>query len=175
MKVFFLTVLFLIILEIGGFFGVIFSGVYDVAATSGHSFFTQWVAGVVVKNSVQKRSRELSVPAWFASANPTEGFGLYDKHCLGCHGAPGIEPNKLPQRMEPSPPRMTKVAKYWSPKELYWITTHGIKMTGMAPFDKVFSKDQGWHLVAFLKTLPTMTAKQYADLKAAAQKASGSK
>ncbi len=171
MKSFFITVFFLILVGVGAFFGVVYSGVFNVAATSGHSAFTKWVATTVVRNSVERRSAGLSAPSWFSSTDPSQGFKLYDKHCLGCHGAPGIKRQDFPKGMEPPPPKMTDAAKDWTPRELYWIVYHGIKMSGMAPFEKSFSEKERWHLVSFLKVLPTMTSQHYAALKAAAGEA----
>ncbi len=164
-KIVLVTLLVLILVGLGTFLGVIYSGAFDVAATSGHSAFTKWVATTVVDNSVKKHAADLSAPAWFASDDPSQGFKSYDQHCRGCHGAPGITRGDVPKGMEPPPPEMTDAAKDWGPKELYWIASHGIKMSGMPPFNKVFSEEERWHLVAFLKKLPNMTSQRYADLK----------
>ena len=55
----------------------------------------------------------------------------------------------------------------FSDAELFWITKHGIKMSGM-PGWADHSDEELWATVAFLRKLPAMTPEDYATLVMAA-------
>jgi mono/diheme cytochrome c family protein len=52
-------------------------------------------------------------------------------------------------------------ARRWQPRELYRITRHGIKMSGMPAWGVRLSEPELWALVAFLGRLPHLTAPGY--------------
>ena len=53
----------------------------------------------------------------------------------------------------------------WSPGELFRIVTHGFKFTGMPAFGLTHPPQKNWNIVAFLKTLPGMSASEYQKLR----------
>jgi len=44
---------------------------------------------------------------------------------------------------------------------LYWVVKNGIKMTGMPAFGPTHDEDELWTIVAFLKHMSNMQAKEY--------------
>ena len=46
-------------------------------------------------------------------------------------------------------------------RELFWVTKNGIRFTGMPAWGPSFSDEEICDIVAFLKTMPTMTAADY--------------
>jgi mono/diheme cytochrome c family protein len=52
----------------------------------------------------------------------------------------------------------------WRPREIYWITRHGIKMSGMPAWALRLDDGQLWDVVAFVQHLPRLTPQAYAQL-----------
>lgn len=88
----------------------------------------------------------------------------YDSMCAGCHAAPGVEAGVVAQGLLPEPPELVEEAAEWSAPELFWITKHGVRMTGMPAFGPTHSDQEIWDVVAFLGHLPGMSAAEYASL-----------
>lgn len=142
----------------------IYSGSYNVAATSKDPGLLSWVL---------KTTREQSIDSRVATVKPLSqselndpkiirvGFDHYNEMCVGCHGAPGIEPGEAHEGLNPKPPILAKVVKNISDKKLFWAIKNGIKFTGMPAWGPTHSDAKILAMVAFVKTLPDMTAAQY--------------
>jgi mono/diheme cytochrome c family protein len=63
--------------------------------------------------------------------------------------------------MQPVPGPLVDASRHWKPHELYWITRHGIKMSGMPAWEFHLSEDDMWATVAFVMQLPTLSAADY--------------
>lgn len=144
---------------------VMYSGAYNVAASTPHSELGRWMFRTTMENSVRSRAEGLQAPA-FTDAQVGEGAGHYTDMCEGCHGAPGVEPGEIAKGMRPAPPDLAKAAGDWNAPELFWIIKHGIKMTGMPAWGEVDSDDELWKVVAFVQAMPDMSAERYQTLKA---------
>jgi mono/diheme cytochrome c family protein len=81
-------------LAVGGLLTFIYSGVYDVAATRQHTAPVYWAFLTGLRQSIRSHAaREAPQPPDLADERLiTLGLVLYDRHCLQCHGAPGIAP-----------------------------------------------------------------------------------
>ena len=53
----------------------------------------------------------------------------------------------------PAPPLDATPIQQYSDAELFWITKNGIRLTGMPGFGKVYSDQQIWHIVHFIRSL----------------------
>lgn len=142
----------------------IYSGWYNVSGMNNESGIMKWVFNAAKNNSVESRLKDISVPNLDDSAMIKEGFVHYDKMCKSCHGAPGKEQTELSKGLNPPAPYLVEHAKDMSPQELFWITKNGIKMTGMPAWGKTHSDEKIWAMVAFMKTLPTLSAEDYEKL-----------
>jgi mono/diheme cytochrome c family protein len=65
--------------------------------------------------------------------------------------------------MQPLPPPLVDAPQRWAPRELYWVTRHGLRLTGMPAWEFRLRDEELWELVAFLERLPDLDASQYAD------------
>ncbi len=63
--------------------------------------------------------------------------------------------------MNPPPPYLMDVARRFSPGELRFVVSEGVKMTAMPAWKGTLPPEQITNLVAFLQGLPGITAKQY--------------
>ncbi len=143
------------------FFIFLYSGVYNIGATSPHNKLTLWVISRLKDNSIEHYSSDIKVPNLDDTSMTVTGFVHYREMCVGCHGAPGIKQNEIGEGLYPKPPRLYKSIVDLTPQELFWITKNGIKMTGMPAFAPTHSDKMIWNIVAFMRLLPKMSAADY--------------
>ena len=139
----------------------IYSGWYNVSAMNKESGIMRWVLSTTSDNSVESRSKDISVPNLDDLTMIKEGFVHYDEMCESCHGAPGKNQTELSKGLNPPAPYLVNYAKYMDPKIAFWVTKNGIKMTGMPAWGKTHSDEKIWAIVAFMKTLPTLSGEDY--------------
>lgn len=143
------------------------SGLFNVAASSGHWPITNWFLHWVMRNSVETRSSLSSPDDARDATGLVSAAGLYAASCASCHGAPGVRPLPLMQRATPHAPDLAKTAREWTDKELFWILQHGVKFSGMPAWAATDRPDEIKRMVAFVRRLPTMTPDQFRTLAAA--------
>ncbi len=104
---------------VAGITAYIYSGNYDVAATSPDSIVVKWTLDFAKHRSIKKHSYGIERPRLNDGELVEIGFHHYENMCIGCHGSPNAEPAK---GFNPSPPRLAKEAEELSSSELFWIT-----------------------------------------------------
>lgn len=144
--------------------GFAFSGIYDVSASSSHSSIVTWLLSTTSHASVERQAKDIEVPNLHDDALARAGVNDFNGMCAGCHGAPGQTPEAMGQGLNPPPPDLAESAMEMSPAELFWVTKHGIKMTGMPAWGATHDDDAIWPVVAFMTKLPELDASQYQDL-----------
>ena len=152
---------------------VVASGAYNVGATSPHLQPIHTLLEITMRQSVRLRARNLTPPApappdsgsddGAASASLQRGAACYRMLCVQCHGAPGVAQNDIGKSMQPVPGPLVDAMQRWRPRELFWITRHGIKMSGMPAWSMRLDDAQIWDVVAFVERLPELSPKAYAD------------
>ena len=144
-----------------GSLAFIYSGVYDIAATTPHFDITRRILRVAMEQSVKRQARDVKVPELDDPEKVHTGFKYFHAMCVTCHGAPGTPGSEISKGLYPEPPNLAEAAKDWTPAELYVIVKRGIKMSGMPAWEPTHSGEELWSIVAFLKLLPTMPATEY--------------
>jgi cytochrome c553 len=140
------------------------SGIYNVAASRGHFAVVRWFLEFGMRNSVELHAAPIRTPGLDDPALVERGAGHFHTGCAPCHGAPGVEPNPIAQKMLPHPPELSAAVPGWYPNELFWIVKHGLKYTGMPGWPASSRDDEVWAVVAFLVRLPKMDAGEYRRL-----------
>ena len=150
-------------LVVGGALGVIYSGVYDVAATRQHTAPVYWILTTSLSRSIQAHAaREAPAPPNLADPDlVATGLNQYDRYCLPCHGAPGVAPDAAGLGMNPPPPNLVTKARERSAREIYWTVSNGVKATGMPAWEFRMTEQERWAVVAFVKTLPALAPAEY--------------
>ena len=143
---------------------VAYGGAYNVAASAPHSDAVRWTLDTTMHRSVERRARDIQLPARFSEERVTEGAGHYAESCAHCHGAPGQDPTKWSRGMRPEPPHLTEAASEWSAEEIYWIVENGIKMSGMPAFGGHHGPEGITALTAFVTQLPGLSPADYRAL-----------
>lgn len=137
------------------------SGLFNVAASSGHWAISDWFLHWVMRNSVQTRAAFSAPRDAKDDSGLVSAAGYYASSCASCHGAPGVRPLPLMQAATPPAPDLSKNAKEWTDRQLFWILEHGVKFSGMPAWAAKDRPDEVKRMVAFVRLLPTMTPQQY--------------
>lgn len=148
--------------------GVLYSGLYDTSALAQHLAPTYWLFDTGLRKSVERRARDVVVPPLDDERLALRGLDLFQRHCVQCHGAPGVAPEPFALGMAPLPSNLAYTAREWPPSQLYWVVRSGIKMSGMPGFAYRLPEAELWAVVAFLERLPSLSPRHYAALVAAA-------
>ncbi len=140
------------------------TGVFNVATEWKDPALLQWVFESTMDHSVKRRAASIEVPPLDDPEQIKEGFRSYREMCAICHTPPGGSASPTAKGLNPEPPDLAKDAEDLSDAELFWITKNGIRMTGMPAWGPTHRDPELWNIVAFIKTLPTMTAEEYRTL-----------
>ena len=144
----------------GGLF--IYSGFYNVSATEQHTAPVYWLLNATMRRSVKHHVEGISVPPLTDPALVTHGLRLYRRHCVQCHGAPGVAPEPFALGMMPLPASLPLTARAWqNPAEIFWVVKFGIKTSGMPAWEFRLSEADLWAVVAFVRTLPLQSPQEY--------------
>jgi mono/diheme cytochrome c family protein len=143
-----------------------YSGAVNVSVLEPPSGFTKWVLSTTMEQSIKSRAGDIEVPDLSSEEMIREGAEHYMRMCRGCHGSPGRDRSEMAKGLEPIPPHLYEKEEIeeWSPAEQFWITKHGIMMTGMPAWGTTHSDEKIWNIVAFLRKLPEMSPEQYQQL-----------
>ncbi len=164
-----MTLLGVIVLIAVGAIGFAHSGIYDVSASASHSGPVSWLLSTTSHASIKRRAGAVDVPDLTDESLVRAGVNDFDTMCAGCHGAPGRVPEAVGQGLNPPAPDLAESAAHMSSAELFWVTKHGIKMTGMPAWGATHDDDALWPVVAFMSSLPDLDAEGYQALLASAQ------
>lgn len=134
----------------------VWSGWYNVSAVTQHWSPVFKLMEYAMRQSVRHHARAI-VPPPEDPAMSVRGAALYSQHCLSCHGAPGLPPSTAGLSMQPVPGPLVDAAYKWEDRELYWIVSNGVKMTGMPAWQSHLSEAQRWDIVAYLRAMPGLT------------------
>jgi len=160
-KTIFLTLFVLTASAIAGAAAFVWSGVYNVAASSQHTQPVYWLLERAMLQSVQLRARDIEPPPLTAPEMFEHGAACYRASCEQCHGGPGVAQHDIALGMQPVPGPLMDASTRWKSRELYWITRHGITMSGMPAWKFQLSEHDTWSLVAFIERLPQLSPLQY--------------
>lgn len=140
-----------------------YSGLYDVSASSSHSGPINWLLSTTSRSAIQHRARSIEVPDLGDESLVRAGVNDFEAMCAGCHGAPGRPRAAVGEGLNPPAPDLGESAQRMTPAELFWVTKHGIKMTGMPAWGATHDDASLWPVVAFMTRLPRFDAEKYEE------------
>lgn len=110
---------------------VIYSGVFNVAATISDAAPLRWVFVTTREASIKRRARDIQVPALGGTQQVENGFRIYREMCVMCHIPVGRTPTPMAIGLNPQAPGFGENADDMSAAQLFWATKYGIRFTGM--------------------------------------------
>lgn len=131
-----------------------------------------------VENAVARRLRALALPGEYRDlANPVlrndesirNGMAHFADHCAICHANDGSGNTIMGRGMFPPAPDMRAAAtQEMSDGELFYVIEHGMRFTGMPAWGNgtIEGEEASWHLVNFLRHLPSLTPEQVDEMAA---------
>jgi thiosulfate dehydrogenase len=139
----------LAVIGIGGYF-MLHAGMINIVADQTPSKLERRMAGTALDASVEKRSASLKNPLEPTDAVLTEGMHIYLQNCAGCHGSPKETDSKFGSSFNPHAPQFMKRAPDMPDNQNFYIAKHGVRLTGMPAWGKLYSDDQLWQVTTFL-------------------------
>jgi mono/diheme cytochrome c family protein len=159
----------LVLLGVATGFVILLSGTFNTSATEQHSWLTHRLLEAGLLYSVRSSAEDVVAPPGLDEPGViARGAACYDLHCAQCHDAPGVARAAEGKGMMPIPSSLAEAARTWPPEWLYVVTQKGVRMTGMPAWEFRLADESLWATVAFLKTLPRLTAADYRERVAAA-------
>ena len=152
----FSTLLGVAVLVAAAALAVVGLGLYNVAASEQHFKPVYQLLENAMHQSVRLRARSVAEPPPFNETMVLRGAGCYRDQCLQCHGGPGTAQGDIGKSMQPLPGPLVDAARRWSAKEMYWLTKHGIRMSGMPAWEHRLDEEELWSTVAFLQRMPDL-------------------
>lgn len=141
-------------------------GMAEVAATEPHSRPVEWLLANARERAIAARAGDLAVPPLDDPRLLRRGIVLYDRHCVACHGAPGVDPSPWAWGLNPFPPSLHDAPE---PTEghaarTFWVIDNGVRMTGMPAFGVTLSEEEVWAVTAVVERLRELSAEEYAAM-----------
>lgn len=163
---FLIGVVFGVVLVALGAAAVVFTGSFNTAATVPPGRLEKRIATFALDRSVARRAPDRKNPLPATAETRREGLREYRSHCLVCHGAPGVDPGSIGQGLNPGAPDLSLPrVQARTDGELFWITSEGIRMTGMPAFGPTEDEEEIWHMVAAIRYLPELTDDEVGELR----------
>ena len=172
----FLLVLGVLLVALALVAGAIALGFVEVAATEPHPRPVEWLLATARERAIAARAREVTVPPLDDARLLRRGIRLFHRHCVACHGAPGVDAspwawglNPFPPPLHEGPERSGEEAAAHAART-YWVIDNGVRMTGMPAFGVALSEEELWAVTAVVERLRELSPEEYAAMVAAGER-----
>ena len=139
---------------------VIYSGIFNVAATVSDAATFKWVMITTREASIKRHAQDIKVPAPGGAEQVENGFRMFRETCAMCHTPPGRSVSSMSKGLNPPAPPLAELVDM-DDAELFWVTKNGFRFTGMPASDTSYNDREIWDMVAFMRTSPKMKAADY--------------
>jgi mono/diheme cytochrome c family protein len=95
-------------------------------------------------------------------------MNIYQQNCAGCHGDIQHVHSPIGDSFYPRVPQFIDDAPDMSENQNYYITKHGIRLSGMPAWGKALNERQIWQVTTFLSHIDKLPPQLSAAWKAAA-------
>lgn len=112
--------------------------------------------GMAMHASVARHAATQPNPIPPTKENLIAGAEIYGQMCARCHGKPNTGSSIYGTSFYPPAPQFVIRPPQYSEPELFWITKHGIRNTGMPAWSRQLSDEDIWLVVGFLKRLGSL-------------------
>jgi mono/diheme cytochrome c family protein len=132
-------------------FLVSYFGLYPIGADNPPGRLEKTLAGRALNAYADKHKPAGDNPVQPTVDTLTVGATEYEEHCALCHGGAQARLSELRDKLSPPAPQLIDKIPHDPDAWLFWVTKHGVRMTGMPAWDGLLSDDQIWKIVAFIK------------------------
>src|SRR5262245_2488320 len=126
-------------------------GMYPIGADNPPGRIERFIASRAMDVYAEKHKPEGNNPTELTATNLTQGAAEYEEHCAFCHGGAKAKVSPMRDQFSPPVPQLIDRIPYDEDAWLFWVTKHGVRMTGMPAWNGVMSDDELWKIVAFIK------------------------
>lgn len=145
------TVVTLFVLLAAAGLAFMYSGVYDVSASSRDNLIVAKLLHGTYEASLHGHAGSDVAPGDLLSLeNIRSGARMYDVSCALCHGAPDRPLSAIGQGIQPAAPSLLSASRRNKPVLMFWTIKHGVNMTAMPSFGKTQSDQAIWQVAAFI-------------------------
>lgn len=153
MKFFVIAAIAIVALIAAGSYICLESGLLSFRADQSPSGFEQKYAMEALDASTKRHAPDIRNPLQATAADLLAGMKLYKTNCAGCHGDPSDPQPVFGESFYPPVPQFVKDPPDMPASQNFYITKHGIRLTGMPAWGNLLSDDQIWQLTAFLSDM----------------------
>ncbi|MFP3569082.1 c-type cytochrome [Paraburkholderia sp. SIMBA_030] len=159
------TAVALFVLLAGAGFAFMYSGVYDVSASSKDNPIVAKMLHGTYEASLHRRAGSDVAPGDLLSLeNIRAGARMYDVSCALCHGAPDRPLSAIGHGIQPAAPSLLSADRRNKPVLMFWTIKHGVNMTAMPSFGTTQSDQAIWQAAAFIYAERGISKEKYGQL-----------
>lgn len=126
-------------------------GLFPIGADNPPSALERNLAGRAMNVYVDAHMPVGQNPMAPTPGNLTAGARNYEQHCALCHGGATAKISPLRDKFSPPAPQLINRIPHDPDSWLFWVTKHGVRLSGMPAWDGIMSDDEMWQTVAFIK------------------------
>jgi thiosulfate dehydrogenase len=164
MKAFISGIFVTLLIAICGVFAVSSFGWYPIGADNPPGGLERAIASRAMNVYADKHKPQMENPTKLTPENLIEGAKEYEEHCAFCHGGAKAKISPMQNKFNPPAPQLINRIPHDPDNWLFWVTKHGVRMTGMPSWDGVMTDEEMWKVIAFIKhsdTLPPETVRAW--------------
>ena len=135
----------------GGVFAVSQFGLYPIGADNPPGSIERAIAGRAMDRYAEKHKPAGDNPVQVGSDSLIAGATEYEEHCAFCHGGAKARISPMQDKLNPPAPQLINRIPHDDDAWLFWVTKHGVRMTGMPAWDGILADDEMWKIIAFIK------------------------
>jgi mono/diheme cytochrome c family protein len=144
-------------------------GLYPIGADNPPSQLERMLAARAMDVYADKHKPDVNNPVAATPDNLIEGAKEYEEHCAVCHGGAQARISPLNNKFSPPVPQLINRVPHDPEPWLFWVTKHGVRMTGMPAWDGILTDDEIWKTVAFIKQSGSLPAEVESAWRAASE------
>ena len=137
--------------------GVVFAvsqfGLYPIGADNPPGSLERAIAGGAMDHYAAKHKPAGPNPVQIAPDNLTQGAREYEEHCAVCHGGAKAPISPMQDKFNPPTPQLINRIPHDDDPWLFWVTKHGVRMTGMPAWGSSMSDGEGGKYPSFGRTV----------------------
>jgi mono/diheme cytochrome c family protein len=126
-------------------------GLYPIGADNPPSALERTLTMRAMDEYADKHKPAGDNPTQITPANLMDGAKEYEEHCAFCHGGAKAKVSPMRDKFNPPVPQLIESVPHDEDAWLFWVTKHGVRMTGMPTWDGVLSDEEIWKIAAFIK------------------------